>query len=142
MKKTIKLTENDLNKLIAATVKNAINEMRNSEKQLDSNGAYDYPEGIDDIIVSCENDRDCMESYESIARAVYNLHKRGVELDLQKLTNSGTMKKLQQQWFRAYRELTHGEGRNFNPDPYKLRLFLSNRIIDDIMSGSDDAKFD
>ena len=50
MKKTIRLTETDLKRMIAESVRNALNE-----------GIYDYPDGIDHLIFLFENDRECYD---------------------------------------------------------------------------------
>ena len=48
MKKTIRLTENEFKRLISESVKRVLNE-----------GIYDYPDGIDHLILLAENDTEC-----------------------------------------------------------------------------------
>lgn len=139
MKKTIRLTEQGLNKIISESVIRTLNEMQTPE--LDSNGACGLPEGIDDVIMTCSSDRSSMNEYEKVAQAVYNVKNRGKELSVEYLANSSIMKRLQQIWFRYYKEITYGEGRNINPNPAKLRLYLATDIIGKVNNGEYDNAF-
>lgn len=119
MKRVIKLTESDLHKMIYR----AINE------ELDTNGWYGYPEGVDDVILTVENDRDCQDYYMGIARMLQKRHNRGEELSFDRLVNSSVMKRYQQICFRKYREITGGDGRNSRPIPLLFRQFMAQRMI-------------
>ena len=55
MKKTIRLTESGLRHIISETVKRVLNE-----------GIYDYPDGIDHLILLAENDRECYDIFWNI----------------------------------------------------------------------------
>ena len=123
MKKIITLTEAQLHKLI----RKAINE------ELDTNGCYGYPEGVDDVILTTENDRDCAEYYNGILKMLLKLHNRGKELTVERLVNSSVLKRYQQICFKKYQEL--GGGRNTRPIPLVFRQFIAQRMINQIKNG-------
>lgn len=125
MKKAIKLRESDLHKIIYR----AINE------ELDANGWYGYPEGVDDVILTVENDRDCYNYYQGIANMVKKHFTRGEDITVERLVNSPVMKRFQQICFKKYREITNGDGRNARPVPLLFRQFMAQRMINQIKNG-------
>ena len=125
MKKTIRLSESDLHKIIYR----AINE------ELDANGWYGYPEGVDDVILTVENDRDCYNYYMGIAKMVKKHFKRGEDITVERLVNSSVMKRFQQICFKKYKEITNGDGRNTRPVPLLFRQFMAQRMINQIKNG-------
>ena len=128
MKKIIRLTENDIHRMVMEAVQD-INSIK-----FDENGAYDYPSDMYDVILCTDNDRDCYETLTQLARALVKRFKRGEKLDLVRLTNSSTMKKYQQLCFRKYREL--GPDReNKSPIPVNFRKYISQRLISQVESG-------
>ena len=50
MRKTIRLRESELRTIISESVKRILNE-----------GIYDYPDGIDHLILLAENDLECLK---------------------------------------------------------------------------------
>lgn len=123
MKKIITLTEAQLHKLI----RKAINE------ELDTNGCYGYPEGVDDVILTAENDRECSDYYDGIVKMLLKRHRRGEELTVERLVNSSVLKRYQQICFKKYQEL--GGGRNTRPIPLLFRQFIAQRMIKQIKEG-------
>lgn len=125
MKRVIKLTESDLHKMIYRLI----------NEELDTNGWYGYPEGVDDVILTAENDRDCSNYYMGIARMVQKHFNRGEDISVERLVNSSVMKRYQQICFKKYRETTSGDGRNTRPSPFIFRQFMAQRMINDIKNG-------
>ena len=77
MKRTIRLTENELKRMISESVKRVLNE-----------GIYDYPDGIDHLILMAENDRECYDIFWNIVQMLKKKYDKGVELSVDLLTNS------------------------------------------------------
>ena len=123
-KKTIRLSENRLLDLIYESVRRIIEE---------GEGAYGYPEGIDDIILFWENDRDLQDWCFNLCKALEKKRKRGETITTDILANSSVMAKIQQETFRRYRK--EWGGRNTNPNPMAFRLFLANRIVESVNEG-------
>ena len=92
MKKTIRLTESSLKRIISETVKRILNE-----------GIYDYPDGIDHLILLAESDRECCDIFWDIVQMLKKKYNKGVDLSLEVLTNSSIMKQYQQFVFRKFR---------------------------------------
>ena len=121
MKKTIRLTENEFKRLISESVKRVLNE-----------GIYDYPDGIDHLILLAENDRECYDIFWNIVQMLKKKYDKGVDLSVDLLTNSSVMKKYQQFVFRKYK----GEQPTLSKEtPYLFRKYMAERIIDRISDG-------
>jgi hypothetical protein len=121
MKKTIRLTENELKRLISESLKRVLNE-----------GIYDYPDGIDHLILLAENDRECHDIFWNIVQMLKKKYDKGVDLSVDLLTNSSVMKKYQQFVFRKYK----GEQPTLSKEtPYLFRKYMAERIIDRISDG-------
>ena len=121
MKKTIRLTKNEFKRLISESVKRVLNE-----------GIYDYPDGIDHLILLAENDRECYDIFWNIVQMLKKKYDKGVDLSVDLLTNSSIMKKYQQFVFRKYKN----EQPAFSKEtPYLFRKYMAERIIDRISDG-------
>jgi hypothetical protein len=121
MKKTIRLTETDLKRMIAESVRNALNE-----------GIYDYPDGIDHLIFLSENDRECYDLFWQIVQMLKKKHDKGVELSVDLLTNSSVMKKYQQFVFRKFR---NEQPMITKETPYLFRKYIAEEMIERINGG-------
>lgn len=121
MKKTIRLTETDLKRMIAESVRNALNE-----------GIYDYPDGIDHLIFLSENDRECYDLFWQIVQMLKKKHDKGVELSVDVLTNSSVMKKYQQFVFRKFR---NEQPMITKETPYLFRKYIAEEMIERINEG-------
>ena len=121
MKKTIRLTESDLKRMIAESVRNALNE-----------GIYDYPDGIDHLIFLSENDRECYDLFWQIVQMLKKKHDKGVELSVDLLTNSSVMKKYQQFVFRKFR---NEQPMITKETPYLFRKYIAEEMIERINEG-------
>ena len=120
----MKLNENAIQQIIAKSVKKCINE-----------GVFDYPDGIDAIILCAENDRECHDIYETIVKMLLKHKKRGEELDVEHLANSSVMKKYQQFCFRKYKGGQDGMERT---SPMQFRHYMAERMINNINDGDYD----
>jgi len=121
MKKTITLTESSLKRIISETVKRVLNE-----------GIYDYPDGIDHLILLAENDRECYDIFWNIVQMLKKKYDKGVELSVDLLTNSSIMKKYQQFVFRKYKS---EQPLLSKETPYLFRKYMAERMIDRITDG-------
>jgi hypothetical protein len=121
MKKTIRLKESELKRMIAESVKRVLNE-----------GIYDYPDGIDHLILLAENDRECYNIFWQIVQMLKKKYDKGVELSVDLLTNSSIMKKYQQFVFRKYK---NEQPTLSKETPYLFRKYMAERIIDRISDG-------
>lgn len=114
--------ESKLNRIIRESVRKVLNE-----------GMYGYPDDIDQIILSFENDSECMKMYENILRALYKKARKGVELDVELLANSSVMKKLQSMILRKFRRYQD----NFTKESYgNLRMFIAEKMLRDVEEGN------
>lgn len=121
MRKTIRLTENELRRMISESVKSVLNE-----------GIYDYPDGIDHLILMAENDKECYDIFWNIVQMLKKKYDKGIELSVDLLTNSSIMKKYQQFVFRKFRK----EQPMLSKDtPRLFREYMAQRMIDRITSG-------
>ncbi len=121
MKRTIRLTENELKTMISESVKKVLKE-----------GIYDYPDGIDHLILLAENDRECYDIFWNIVKMLKKKVEKGVELSVDILSNSSIMKKYQQFVFRKYKS----EQPMFSGEtPRLFREYMAQRMIDRINSG-------
>ena len=121
MNKTIRLTESSLKRIISETVKRVLNE-----------GIYDYPDGIDHLILLAENDRECYDIFWNIVQMLKKKYNKGVDLSLEVLANSSIMKKYQQFVFRKFRN----EQPMLSKDtPRLFREYMAQRMIERITSG-------
>lgn len=115
------INESQLNRIIKESVKRILNE-----------GIYNYPDGIDHLILLAENDRECYDLFWQIVEMLKKKFNKGVELDVDVLTNSSLMKKYQQFCFRKFKK----EQPEIDPKaPYLFRKYMSERIIDRISDG-------
>ena len=121
MRRRIRLTESELRHMIAESVKRVLNE-----------GIYDYPDGIDHLILLSENDRECYDIFWEIVKMLRKKFDKGLELSVEKLTNSSIMKKYQQFCFRKFK---NEQGVISKDAPYQFRRYMSERIIDRINGG-------
>lgn len=121
MKRTIRLTENELKTMISESVKKVLKE-----------GIYDYPDGIDHLILLAENDRECYDIFWNIVQMLKKKYDKGVELSVDLLTNSSIMKKYQQFVFRKYKS---EQPMLSKETPYLFRKYMAERMIDRITSG-------
>lgn len=121
MKRTIRLTENELKTMISESVKKVLKE-----------GIYDYPDGIDHLILMAENDRECYDIFWNIVQMLKKKYDKGVELSVDLLTNSSIMKKYQQFVFRKYKS---EQPMLSKETPYLFRKYMAERMIDRITSG-------
>ena len=121
MKRTIRLTENELKRMISESVKRVLNE-----------GIYDYPDGIDHLILMAENDRECYDIFWNIVQMLKKKYDKGVELSVDLLTNSSIMKKYQQFVFRKYKS---EQPMLSKETPNLFRKYMAERMIDRITSG-------
>jgi len=121
MKRTIRLTENELKTMISESVKKVLKE-----------GIYDYPDGIDHLILLAENDRECYDIFWNIVQMLKKKYDKGVELSVDLLTNSSIMKKYQQFVFRKYKS---EQPMLSEETPYLFRKYMAERMIDRITSG-------
>lgn len=121
MKRTIRLTENELKTMISESVKKVLKE-----------GIYDYPDGIDHLILMAENDRECYDIFWNIVQMLKKKYDKGVELSVDLLTNSSIMKKYQQFVFRKYK---NEQPMISKETPYLFRKYMAERMIDRITSG-------
>ena len=122
MKRIVKLTESRLKRIIREAV----------ESELASSGSYGYPEGIDDVIVTTDNDRECHDFYAGIVAMVKKHYSRGEDITVDRLVNSPMMKRYQQKCFKKYAEIG---GRNKRPVPLLFRQFMAERVINEIKNG-------
>lgn len=121
MNKTIRLTESSLKRIISETVKRVLNE-----------GIYDYPDGIDHLILLAENDRECYDIFWNIVQMLKKKYNKGVDLSIEVLANSSIMKKYQQFVFRKFRN----EQPMLSKDtPRLFREYMAQRMIERITSG-------
>jgi hypothetical protein len=121
MRKIIRLRESELRQMICESVKRVLNE-----------GIYDYPDGIDHLILMAENDRECYDIFWNIVQMLKKKYDKGVDLSVDLLTNSSVMKKYQQFVFRKYK----GEQPTLSKEtPYLFRKYMAERIIDRISDG-------
>jgi len=124
MRRTIRLTEQELKNIVSECVKRTINE-----------GIYDYPDGIDHLIFLSENDRECYDIYWSIIQMFLKKVKKGVDLSVDILANSSIMKKYQQFVFRKFKN----EQPNFDRNaPRAFREYIAERMIERINNGEFD----
>jgi hypothetical protein len=125
MARVIKLTEKDLHRMVIEALGNI---------ELDTSGACGLPSGVDDIILSGESDRECMKHYWAIVNALVKKHKRGEQLDYNRLVNSPVMKQLWREWFSYYKMITDGDGRNLSENPSSLtfRQYISQEMINKV----------
>ena len=121
MKKTIRLTENELRRMISESVRRVLTE-----------GIYDYPDGIDHLILMAENDRECHNIFWQIVQMLKKKYDKGVELSVDLLINSSIMKKYQQFVFRKYKS---EQPMLSKETPYLFRKYMAERMIDRITSG-------
>ena len=121
-KRTIRLSEDKLCEMISESVNRIISE-----------GAYGYPDGIDDIILFWENDRALQDWNFNLCNALQKKRARGQEISADILANSSVMAKIQQETFRRYRQ--EWGGRNTNPNPRAFRQFLANRMVERVNCG-------
>lgn len=121
MKKTITLTESSLRHIISETVKRVLNE-----------GIYDYPDGIDHLILLAENDRECYDIFWNIVQMLKKKYNKGADLSLEVLANSSIMKKYQQFVFRKFR---NEQPMLSNDTPRLFREYMAQRMIERITSG-------
>ena len=121
MKQTIKLKESELKRIITESVKRVLKE-----------GIYDYPDGIDHLILLAENDEECHKIFWSIVEMLKKKVEKGIELSVDILANSSIMKKYQQFVFRKYK----GEQPMFSKEtPRLFREYMAERMIDRINDG-------
>lgn len=123
-KKIVRLTENDVHKIVMESVKRIMNE-----------GIYGYPDTVDQIILSFEHDRDCMKIYEDIIRMLTKKAKRGVELDFNLLVNSSVMKKFQQMAFAKFKKYQDDLAKD---SPYIFRKYVAEKMLMDVEDGAYD----
>lgn len=121
MRRRVRLTESDLQNIIAETVKKVINE-----------GLYGYPDDIDQIILCYENDAQCMKVYESIVQMLLKKAKRGVELSFDILVNSSVLKKFQQMAFRLFKQYQDNMTKE---SPYNFRKYVAEKMLYNIEEG-------
>ena len=121
MRKTIRLTENELRRMISESLKSVLNE-----------GIYDYPDGIDHLILMAENDKECYDIFWNIVQMLKKKYDKGIELSVNLLTNSSIMKKYQQFVFRKYKSEQPMLGKE---TPYLFRKYMAERMIERITSG-------
>ena len=124
MKRTIKLRESELKRIITESVKMVLSE-----------GIYGYPDDCDQIILAYENDRECMRYFEDIARMLDKKYKRGVQLDVDLLVNSSVLKKFQQFVFKKFKQWQENVTRE---TPYNFRAYVANRLIEKVENGEYD----
>lgn len=113
--------EKTLKEFIDKSVRKALNE-----------GIYNYPDGIDHLILLSENDKDCYDIFWNIVSVLKKKFDKGVELSIDKLVNSSIMKKYQQYCFRKFKHEQDVIGKDA---PYQFRRYMSERIIDRINGG-------
>ena len=113
--------EKTLKEFIDKSVRKALNE-----------GIYNYPDGIDHLILLSENDRECYDIFWGIVKMLRKKFDKGLELSVEKLTNSSIMKKYQQFCFRKFK---NEQGIISKDAPYQFRRYMSERIIDRINGG-------
>lgn len=125
MARVIKLTEKDLHRMVMEALDNI---------ELDTSGACGLPSGVDDIILTGESYPECMEHYWAIVNALVKKHKRGEQLDYNRLVNSSVMKQLWREWFNFYKTVGDGTGRNLseNPSSLKFRQYISREMINKV----------
>lgn len=125
MTRVIKLTENDLHRMVIEALDNI---------ELDTSGACGLPSGVDDIILTGESDPECMKRYWAIVKALDRKHKRGEQLDYDRLVNSSVMKELWREWFSFYKTVGDGTGRNLSENPSSLtfRKYVSREMINKV----------
>ena len=121
MRKTIRLRESELRTIISESVKRILNE-----------GIYDYPDGIDHLILLAENDRECYDIFWNIVQMLKKKYDKGAELSVDLLVNSSIMKKYQQFVFRKYKS---EQPMLSKETPYLFRKYMAERMIDRITSG-------
>ena len=133
MKKIIRLTENDIHRMVIE----AINSL-----ELDQQGACGLPGGVDDIILSAESDSSvCMPRYEQIVKTLLRkqniIKKKGIKLDVLTLANSRVMADFWSLCFNYYKQITDNEGTNLseNPDPKKFKVYMAQKMISQIENG-------
>lgn len=121
MKRTIRLTESELKTMISESIKRVLKE-----------GIYDYPDGIDHLILLAENDLECLRIFEDIIRMLKKKVEKGIELSVDILANSSIMKKYQQFVFRKYKN----EQPMFSREsPRLFRNYMAKKMIDKIDNG-------
>ena len=101
-------------------------------------GVYGYPDGSDHIIFLAENDKECIDVYEAMARALTNKFKRGIELSVDVLTNSSWMKKFQQLCFRKFKAEQLSQGIMTKESPYLFRKHMAEKLIGQVRNGEYD----
>ena len=97
-----------------------------------SEGIYDYPDGIDHIILLSENDRELYEWYDQMYKMLLKKALKGTELSVDTLANSSMMKKYQQACFRKYKSEQAAEGMMIPDAPYQFRKYVSEKLITDV----------
>lgn len=112
--------------------------IQKSIKKVLNEGIYDYPDGIDHIIFLSENDRELYEEYQQIAKACMKLHKKDVQLTLERLMESSIMKRYQQHCFKKYAKEQQGLDRMNSPREF--RRFIAEKIIDEVVNGAWDDR--
>ena len=159
-KKRIRLTESDLHRIVKESVEKVLKEgkvvnnkpyflsrehfnerpddnivseaVTKSIRKVLREGIYDYPDGIDHIILLSENDRELYKWYEQMYNMLLKKALKGTELSVDILANSSMMKKYQQACFRKYKSEQAAEGM-MNPDaPYQFRKYVSEKLITDV----------
>lgn len=121
MRKTIRLRESELRTIISESIKRVLKE-----------GIYDYPDGIDHLILLAENDLECLRIFEDIIRMLKKKVEKGIELSVDILANSSIMKKYQQFVFRKYKN----EQPMFSREsPRLFRNYMAKKMIDKIDNG-------
>lgn len=121
MKRTIRLTESELKTMISESIKRVLKE-----------GIYDYPDGIDHLILLAENDRECYDIFWNIVKMLKKKVEKGVELSVDILSNSSIMKKYQQFVFRKYKS---EQPMLSSETPRLFREYMAQRMIERINSG-------
>ena len=111
------INENRLNRIVSSVIKRYLNE-----------GAYDYPDGVDGIILLMDNDRECHSLYTEIVRMLKKKKQKGVDLNLNVLAESSMMKKFQQFCFRKFKHEQEGMTKD---SPRVFRFFVAERMIND-----------
>lgn len=121
MRQTIRLKESQLKNIIAESVKRILNE-----------GIYDYPDGIDYLILDSENDFDCMQILDNIARMLCKKYDKGVELSTDILANSSALKKYQQFVFRKFK---YDQADMPRIAPRMFREYVADKLIEKVQNG-------
>lgn len=114
------------------------NAIQKSVKKVLNEGIYDYPDGIDHIILLSENDRELYDEYRNIAKACMKLYKKDVQLTLERLMESSIMKRYQQHCFKKYAKEQQGLDRMNSPREF--RRYVAEKIIDEVVNGQWDDR--